>query len=72
MVLTGWKIRALMREHGATIRGIKAKHQITLKRTREVRANGVRGFAACEWFWIITGRWPDDPVPPATSARPSQ
>ena len=64
MVLTGARVRILMRKHGVTMRGIKDKHQITLKRTREVRESGVRGFSAAEWFWIITGRWPDEPVPP--------
>jgi len=70
MVLTGTAIRRLMRKHGATLRGIKAQHQITLKRTREVRQSGVRGFLAAEWFWIITGRWPDDSAAPA-KARPN-
>lgn len=57
-VLTGAQVRNLMRKHGATMRGIKTKHQITLKRTREVRMHGVRGFFAAEWFWIIVGHWP--------------
>lgn len=69
MVLTGPRIRILMRKHGVTIRGIKDKYQITLTRTREVRDKGVRGLQAAEWFWIITGRWPDEPAPPASSAQ---
>lgn len=68
MVLTGTAIKRLMRKHGATLRGIKAQHKITLKRTREVRQTGVRGFLAAEWFWIITGRWPDEPAASAKAA----
>lgn len=58
MVLTGSTIRRLMRRYGVTMRDIKAQYGITLKRIREVRANGVNGFLAEEWFKIITGRWP--------------
>ena len=69
MVLTGPTIRRLMRQHRVTIRQIKAQHQVTLKRTREVRLNGVRGFMAANWFWIITGRWPDEPKPAAPAKK---
>jgi hypothetical protein len=71
MVLTGPTIRRLMRQHRVTLRQIKAQHQVTLKRTREVRLKGVRGFMAANWFWIITGRWPDEPKPAAPAIEPS-
>ncbi|MBW8830741.1 MAG: hypothetical protein JF606_15190 [Burkholderiales bacterium] len=57
--LTGADIVRLMRRHHRTLRGIKADHGITLKRVREVRAQGVTGFMAEDWFRIITGRWPE-------------
>jgi hypothetical protein len=59
MNLTGSMIIRLMRQHRVTMRDIKARHGVTLKRIREVRTKGVRGFAAEEWFMIITGKWPD-------------
>ena len=40
MKLTGTMVQRLMRRHRVTMRDIKAKHHITLKRIREVRANG--------------------------------
>lgn len=40
------------------MREVKAKYKITLKRIREVREIGVEGFAAEEWIFIITGKWP--------------
>lgn len=72
MVLTGPRIKALMRKHQVTIRDIKAKHRITLRRIREVRESGVRGFFAAEWFWIITGRWPDEPSQQSPAAIEQQ
>lgn len=59
MRLTGNGIKRLMRSHHVTMREIKSRYKITLKRIREVRANGVTGFAAEEWIFIITGKWPD-------------
>ena len=59
MQLTGSDVKSLMRSHNVKMRDIKAKYQITLKRVREVRESGVRGFAAQEWHFIITGVWPD-------------
>jgi hypothetical protein len=60
MKLTGAMIIRLMRKHQLTIRQIKVRFPlITLKRIREVRASGVEGFLAEEWFFIITGNWPD-------------
>jgi hypothetical protein len=62
MVLTGDRICSLMRLHGVTMRAIKIQYGITLKRIRQVRAEGVRGFMAEDWFHIITGRWPGQPA----------
>jgi hypothetical protein len=47
--LSGAMVRRLMRKHGVTIRALAAKHGILLKRVREVRATGARGFLANEW-----------------------
>jgi len=58
MKLTGTMIKRLMRRHHTTIRAIKNKHQITLKRIRDVRKTGVDGFLAAEWIYFITGDWP--------------
>ncbi|MBK6616640.1 hypothetical protein [Ottowia sp.] len=60
MSLTGAMVASLMRKHKVTIRSIKERYpkMITMKRVREVRAKGVKGFAAEEWFYIITGKWP--------------
>lgn len=57
--LPGAMVRRLMRKHGVTIRSVAEKYNITMKRVREVRANGVRGFAASEWHYMITGAWLD-------------
>lgn len=62
MKLTGNMVKRLMRRHKVTMREIKAKFQITLKRIREVRANGVEDFLAAEWIFIITGKWPETTV----------
>lgn len=58
MQLSGKEVIRLMRQHKVTIRDLKAKFQITLKRTREVRTAGVAGFHAEEWTYLITGAWP--------------
>lgn len=57
--LPGTMVRRLMRKRGITIQALAAKHNITLKRVREVRANGVCGFLAREWHYLITGQWLD-------------
>lgn len=57
--LPGAMVRRLMRKHGVTIRSLASTHSITMKRVREVRANGVRGFLANEWHRLITGQWLD-------------
>lgn len=60
MVLTGFRIRHLMRKHRVTMRQLKERHGITLVRIRQVRKDGVRGFMAEDWFRLITGRWPGE------------
>lgn len=50
-------IRQLMRKSGVTIRSMASQHNISLKRIREVRASGVHGTLAEEWFYLITGKW---------------
>lgn len=67
MVLTGDRIKRLMRKHGHTIRSLGQKFQLTQKRVREVRTSGVRDFLAQEWFFMLTGRWPDEAIPTATT-----
>jgi hypothetical protein len=57
--LTGLAVRSLMRTHGVTIRALARQYKVTLKRVREVRAVGVRGLAAIEWRYMITGVWID-------------
>ena len=57
--LPGAMVCRLMRKHGVTIRALAAKHNITMKRVREVRVSGVRGFLANEWHYLITGQWLD-------------
>lgn len=57
--LPGAMVRRLMRAHGVTIRSVAEKYSITMKRVREVRECGVRGFAASEWHFMITGVWLD-------------
>jgi hypothetical protein len=57
--LTGAMVCRLMRKHGVTIRGLAQKFNITMKRVREVRAEGARGFAANEWHFLLTGEWLD-------------
>lgn len=63
MTLTGQDICALMRKHGVTIRDLKARFGVTLKRTRYVRTNGVAGGFALDWIWMITGSWPEAGAP---------
>lgn len=58
--LPGTTVCRLMRKHGVTIRSVAEKYRITMNRVREVRANGVTGFAASEWHYMITDVWLDD------------
>ena len=60
--LSGAMVCRLMRKHRVTIAGLAAKHRITQKRVREVRAKGVSGFSALEWVFLISGAWPDKPA----------
>lgn len=61
--LSGATIRALMRQHKVAMRPLAAANGLTLKRIREVRANGTPpGFIAGEWVKMLTGRWPDHPI----------
>lgn len=57
--LPGAMVCRLMRKHGITIRSLAQKFGLTMKRVREVRAAGARGFAASEWHYMITGVWLD-------------
>lgn len=57
--LSGAMVCRLMRKHRVTIAGLAARHQITQKRVRWVRAHGISGFGAAEWCYLITGVWPD-------------
>lgn len=57
--LPGAMVRRLMRNRGVTIRALASQHGLTLKRVREVRADGVQGFLANEWHYLITGQWLD-------------
>jgi hypothetical protein len=58
-MLPGALVRRLMRKHGVTIRCLAQQFNITMKRVREVRTEGARGFAANEWHYMITGVWLD-------------
>lgn len=51
-------VRSMMRKHKVTIARLAAKFNLTQKRIREVRTQGVTGFLAREWTFMITGQWP--------------
>lgn len=54
--ISGWNICRLMRKHKMTIRGLASRMNITMKRVREVRQNGVAGHCMClDWYEAITG-----------------
>lgn len=57
--LPGAMVRRLMRKHGVTIRELAYKFGLTMKRVRQVRNEGARGFTASEWHFMITGVWLD-------------
>lgn len=57
--LSGRMVRRLMRKHGHTIRSLANRFKVTMKRVREVREDGARGFAAVEWHFLLTGIWLD-------------
>lgn len=53
--LPGRYIVKLMRAHKVTIRTLANSMQITMKRVRDVRANGVSGRCMClDWYESIT------------------
>lgn len=56
--LSGPMVCTMMRKHKVTIAALAAKFNLTQKRVREVRAQGVTGFLAKEWTFMITGQWP--------------
>ncbi len=60
LTLTGVMICRLMRQHRVTIASLAKTSGITLKRVRQVRAEGVTGFGATEWHKMITGEWLDE------------
>lgn len=59
--LSGADVCRMMRKHKVTMRELKARFKLTLKRIREVRTKGVTGFSAEEWTFLITGKWPEKP-----------
>ncbi|WP_018079185.1 hypothetical protein [Thiobacillus denitrificans] len=61
-VLSGAMVRRLMRKNRVSIAGLAAKNQLTRKRVREVRKNGIEGFLAEEWCCLITGKKPGCPA----------
>ena len=55
-VLSGPEVRALMRHCRRTIRDTAKRAGITMKRVRQVRAEGVTGYLmVCDWIEIISG-----------------
>lgn len=56
--LSSQQVRQLMRRHKQTISGMAKAFALTQKRVREVREQGVCGFIAEEWHFLITGSWP--------------
>ena len=57
-VLSGPEAHALMRHCRVTVRGVAARAQITMKRVRQVRREGVTGYLmVCDWIEIISGNF---------------
>ena len=55
---SGPEARALMRHCRVTIRGVATRTQITMKRVRQVRREGVTGYLmVCDWIEIISGNF---------------
>ena len=62
--MTGTQLVRLMRTHRVTIRELKRRTSITLKRIRKVRETGLTDAATIrDWIQAITG---NDPGPMAT------
>ncbi len=56
--LSGPEARALMRHCRVTIRDAATRAQITMKRVRQVRREGVTGYLmVCDWIEIISGNF---------------
>ncbi len=53
--MTGPELCSLMRKHRVTIRDLKQRTGITMKRIRTVRETGLGGHAAIDWHEAITG-----------------
>jgi hypothetical protein len=53
--MTGPELCSLMRKHRVTIRDLKTRTGITMKRIRERRESGLGGHAAIDWHEAITG-----------------
>lgn len=57
--LSGRNLKKLMRSHKVTIRDLKSRTGITMKRIREVRESGLTDRnAARDWVQAITGTDP--------------
>ena len=57
-VLSGPEARALMRHCRVTIRDAATRAGITMKRVRQVRAEGVTSYGmVCDWIEIISGNY---------------
>lgn len=52
---TGRELSRLMRRYRVTIRELKNRTGITMKRIRQLRKIGVSGFSACDLYEAITG-----------------
>lgn len=58
--MTGREIASLMRRHRVTIRELKKRTGITLKRIRQIRDEGLNGREICrDWIQAITGKDPE-------------
>lgn len=56
MSLTGQKLKSMMRKHHVTIRELKSRTGITMKRIREVLDSELVGVETCrDWIQAITG-----------------
>jgi hypothetical protein len=59
-VLSGAMVRRLMRTNHLTIRQVATRFNLSQVRVREVRATGVRGWIAADWYFMLCGRWLDE------------
>lgn len=64
ITMTGQELRQLMNTHKVSLRELKARTGITLKRIRQVRKAGITGFAVLDWQEAILGY-----VPPRLMAQ---